>query len=85
LWAPDRLDNGGRVLEKVLMTLVIALSAALFARRARTLTELLRLGRDAPLRPRRWGHKLTQQLVVVLGQRKLLQWSLPGAMHALIF
>ncbi len=73
------------MLEKLLMTLVIALSAALFARRTRTLVELLRLGRDAPLKPRRWGPKLAQQLVVVLGQRKLLQWSLPGAMHALIF
>ncbi len=73
------------MLEKLLMTLVIALSAALFARRTRTLVELLRLGRDAPLKPRRWGPKLTQQLVVVLGQRKLLQWSLPGVMHALIF
>ena len=67
------------------MSVVIALSAALFARRSRTLLELLRVGRDAPLRPRRWGKKLTQQLVVVLGQRKLLQWSVPGAMHALIF
>ncbi|MDQ3660608.1 MAG: heterodisulfide reductase-related iron-sulfur binding cluster, partial [Actinomycetota bacterium] len=73
------------MLEKVLMTVVIALSAVLFARRARTLTQLLRLGRDAPLKPRRWEQKLTQQLVVVLGQRKLLQWSLPGIMHALIF
>jgi Fe-S oxidoreductase len=73
------------VLEKILMTLVIAAAAALFLRRCRTLWALLKLSRDTPSRPQRWGRKLMQQLVVVVGQRKLLQWSVPGAMHALIF
>ena len=73
------------MLEKVLMTVVIALSAVLFVRRGRILAELVLLGRDSPLKPRHWGRKLSEQLVVVVGQRKLLQWSLPGLMHALIF
>jgi Fe-S oxidoreductase len=73
------------VLEKVLMTVVIVAAAALFVRRCRTLWALLSLGRDSPSRPQQWRQKLSQQLVVVLGQRKLLQWSLPGVMHALIF
>ncbi len=70
---------------KIAMTLLILASLGAFAARARELGDLLRLGRDDDRRPRNWGRKLKDELVVVLGQRKLLQWSVPGVMHALIF
>jgi Fe-S oxidoreductase len=67
----------------VLLALV-ALAAGPFARRARFLASLVRLGRplertdDLPVRIQREG-------TVVLGQRKLLQRLVPGLMHAFIF
>ena len=73
------------MLYKIVMTVLIVASVAAFARRSRELSELLRLGRDEDRRPRDWGRKLRDQLVVVLGQRKLLQWTMPGLMHLLIF
>jgi Fe-S oxidoreductase len=73
------------VLEKIAMTLLILASLALFARRAKVLVDLLRLGAPDDRRPRSWPRKLKDELVVVLGQRKLLQWTLPGVMHFLIF
>jgi Fe-S oxidoreductase len=60
------------------------LALAVFSRRAYRLYRLVRLGRptdrfhDLPARLRR-------ELVVVLGQRKLLQRPGPGLMHAFIF
>lgn len=73
------------MLYKIVMTVLIVASVGAFARRSRELSELLRLGRDEDRRPRDWGRKLRDQLVVVLGQRKLLQWTVPGLMHLLIF
>ena len=73
------------MLEKILMTVLILASLALFARRARNLVQLLRLGQPDDRKPRSWGRKLKDEAVVVLGQRKLLQWTLPGVMHFLIF
>jgi len=64
----------------------LAVAGALFARRARLLLRLLRMGkppgiaRDDAVRDR-----LRQEAVVVLGQRKLLQRALPGVMHGFIF
>jgi Fe-S oxidoreductase len=73
------------VIEKIVMMLAIAFSLGLFARRSSELIGYLRLGRDDDRAPRSWGRKVKDQLVVVLGQRKLLQWTVPGIMHALIF
>jgi Fe-S oxidoreductase len=62
----------------------IAVSGALFARRAKLLVGLLRLGKpvdrtgDVPRRAR-------NEAEIVLGQRKLLQRLGPGLMHAAIF
>jgi Fe-S oxidoreductase len=73
------------VLEKVLMTLLILASLGAFAARARDLVGFLQLGKDEDRVPQDWGRKLKDQLVVVFGQRKLLQWSIPGIMHFFIF
>ena len=73
------------MLEKIAMSLLIVLSLGLFLRRARTLLDLLRLGQPDDRLPRDRVRKLKDAVVVVLGQRKLLQWTLPGVMHLLIF
>ncbi len=67
----------------VLLALVAA-AAGLFARRARLLYGLVRLGRPVD-RTRDMPVRLEREVTVVLGQRKLLQRLLPGVMHALIF
>ncbi|MDQ3766607.1 MAG: heterodisulfide reductase-related iron-sulfur binding cluster [Actinomycetota bacterium] len=61
------------------------LAAVIWMRRVARLYGLLSLGAPDDRRPSHWGRKLKQQAVVVLGQRKLLQWTVPGVMHALIF
>jgi Fe-S oxidoreductase len=73
------------VLVRALLLLALgAAAAALFARRARLIASLVRLGRpidrtrDIPARVGREG-------TVVLGQRKLFQRLVPGLMHAFIF
>jgi Fe-S oxidoreductase len=73
------------VLEKILMTLLILVSIGLFAARIRDLVGFLKLGKPDDRVPKNWGQKIKEQLVVVLGQRKLLQWSVPGLMHFFIF
>jgi Fe-S oxidoreductase len=73
------------VLERVVMTLLIAISVAAFGRRIAELVRLLRLGAADDRRPRNVLRKVKDQAVVVLGQRKLLQWTLPGVMHFFIF
>jgi Fe-S oxidoreductase len=72
------------LLRAAVLVVLLALASALFARRARWIGRLVLLGRpvdrtsDLPARLEREG-------VVVLGQRKLFQRLIPGAMHALIF
>ena len=62
----------------------LAVSGTLFARRARLLVGLVRMGKpidrsgDLPRRAR-------NEAEIVLGQRKLLQRLVPGLMHAAIF
>jgi Fe-S oxidoreductase len=46
---------------------------------------MLRLGAADDRLPRSWARKLKDEVVVVLGQRKLLQWTLPGVVHFFIF
>lgn len=71
--------------EKILMTLLILATLAAFARRARELVDFLQIGARDDRVPHNWGRKIKEQLVVVLGQRKLLQWTIPGVMHFFIF
>jgi Fe-S oxidoreductase len=73
------------VLEKILMTLLILASLGAFAYRVNDLVGLLSLGTEDDRKPNDLGRKLKDQLVVVLGQRKLLQWTIPGMMHFFIF
>ena len=73
------------MLEKIVMTLLLLASLGAFALRARDLVGYVQLGAGEDRRPRNWGRKMKEQLVVVLGQRKLLQWTIPGLMHFFIF
>ncbi|MEA2447591.1 MAG: hypothetical protein QOK47_1228, partial [Actinomycetota bacterium] len=73
------------MLERVLMTVLILASLGAFALRARDLVGYLQLGTDDDRLPRHWGRKIKEQLVIVFGQRKLLQWTIPGVMHFFIF
>ena len=68
----------------MLLASLAGVAVGLFARRARVLLGIVRLGRpvdrsgDVPAR-------LTREVAEVLGQRKLFRRALPGLMHALIF
>jgi Fe-S oxidoreductase len=73
------------VLEKVVMTVLLLVTGAAFGRRVVELVGMLRLGAADDRRPRNWGRKVKDEVVVVLGQRKLLQWTLPGLLHFFIF
>jgi Fe-S oxidoreductase len=69
---------------------VVALFAALilcgglFARRARFLVQLVRLGKPVD-RTADLGGRFRNEATIVLGQRKLLRRLVPGLMHAFIF
>ncbi|MGH2658687.1 MAG: (Fe-S)-binding protein [Actinomycetota bacterium] len=63
---------------------LVALAGGLFALRARLLYRLVRLGRPVD-RTRNVSVRVRREVTVVLGQRKLLQRLVPGAMHAFIF
>ena len=73
----------GRI-ETVALVALLVVAGAIFGRRALFLTRLVRAGRpldrtdDVPRRVR-------NEATIVLGQRKLFQRIVPGAMHALIF
>ncbi|MGH2752914.1 MAG: (Fe-S)-binding protein [Actinomycetota bacterium] len=73
------------MLEKVVMTVLLLVTLGAFAYRGRELVNLVRLGADDDRKPRDLKQKLKEQLVVVLGQRKLLQWTIPGLLHFFIF
>ncbi len=73
------------MVEKILMTVLILASLGAFALRSRDLVGYLNLGRPDNRKPINVGRKLKDQIVVVLGQRKLLQWTVPGVMHFFIF
>jgi Fe-S oxidoreductase len=66
------------------LILLFGIGAALFARRARLLARLIRVGRPSEP-PADVPRRLERELTVVLGQRKLLQRLVPGLMHAFIF
>jgi Fe-S oxidoreductase len=72
------------VVGAILISLALAAAIAIFARRTFLLYRLVRLGQPVNRfddLPRRVGLETT----VVLAQRKLLQRTLPGLMHAFIF
>src|SRR5919197_4507013 len=71
-------------LRAILLVLLVAVAGGLFARRAWLLYRLNRLGRPVD-RSGDVGRRLVRETGQVLGQRKLLQRLLPGAMHAFIF
>lgn len=73
------------MLEKIVMTVLLLITMGAFALRTRDLVGYLRLGKDEDRKPRDLWRKITDQLVVVFGQRKLLQWTIPGVMHFFIF
>jgi Fe-S oxidoreductase len=73
------------VVEKIVMSLLILVTIAAFGRRVRELVGFLQLGAPDDRLPRSLARKLKDQIVVVLGQRKLLQWTVPGVMHFFIF
>jgi Fe-S oxidoreductase len=75
---------------RIVVGLVITVVAfAIAGRRLRWLQQLAMAGQPAPERARALrehpGRGAETQLTEVLGQRKLLRWSVPGAAHALTF
>ena len=64
--------------------MAVAVAGGIFARRARLLVRIMRLGKPAP-RFDDVPQRVRQEAVVAIGQRKLLQRLGPGVMHALIF
>jgi Fe-S oxidoreductase len=74
------------------MTVGLVLTALALAITGRRLWWLARLGRSAQPAPERvaavrehLGTDIKTQATEVIGQRKLLKWSIPGAAHALTF
>jgi Fe-S oxidoreductase len=72
------------LLRASLLLALVAVAAALFARRARLIARLVRLGRPVE-RTHDLRLRLEREGTVVLGQRKLFQRVVPGLMHASIF
>jgi Fe-S oxidoreductase len=73
------------VLGKLLMTVLLLVTLVAFSRRVKDLVGYLRLGAPDDRLPKDWKRKIKDQIVVVFGQRKLLQWTVPGVMHFFIF
>ena len=71
-----------RLVIGLLMTVV---AAVLAGRRLWWLYRLLRTGQPAPGRLDGVGARIRAELVEVFGQRKLLQWSVPGLAHFFTF
>jgi Fe-S oxidoreductase len=66
---------------------IMGLAFALATKRARYIVDLLLHGRSDPIRFKyaRTPANMKQHAAKVLGQKKLLQWGLPGSLHALTF
>jgi len=75
-----------QVVSALALAAVLAVGGTLFARRARLLLALVRMGKPTGIDRRDdVGRRVRAEAVVVLGQRKLLQRLIPGLMHAFIF
>ncbi len=71
---------------RALVGLVLILGAAVFvARRVWFLVTLIRSGQPAVGRTDQVPARVETQFTEVLGQRKLLKWSVPGIAHVLVF
>ena len=64
---------------------IMGATLAIATTRIRFLVDLLSRGRPDPERFENPGAKVKAQLVKVIGQKKLFQWSWPGLLHALTF
>ncbi|HEX2902517.1 MAG TPA: (Fe-S)-binding protein [Jatrophihabitans sp.] len=71
-----------RIILTVLMTVA---TVAIAGRRILWLVKLIRSGTAAPGRGRPGGERVANDAEEVLGQRKLLKWSVPGLAHFLTF
>jgi Fe-S oxidoreductase len=71
-------------LRAAFLVLIVLAAGGLFARRARLLVRLNRLGRPVD-RSGDVGTRVAREGTQVLGQRKLFQRAVPGLMHAFIF
>ncbi len=75
-----------RIVVGVALTVIVS---ALAGRRLRWLYRVARAGQPAPERiaavRRHPGRDAEVQAAEVIGQRKLLQWTVPGVAHALTF
>jgi Fe-S oxidoreductase len=69
----------------VLGLLLTVVALAVVGRRVHFLRRMIKLGQPAPGRMDGIGQRLKDQLLEVFGQRKLLQWSVPGAAHFFTF
>ena len=67
-----------------MLAAALAVSGTLFARRAKLLVALVRLGKPVE-RFDNVPERVKNEAVIVLGQRKLLQRLVPGLIHAAIF
>jgi Fe-S oxidoreductase len=74
------------VVVRLVIGLLLTVGAlAIVGRRASWLYRLIRSGRPAPGRLDGAGARLRAEVVEVLGQRRLLKWSVPGVAHFLTF
>jgi Fe-S oxidoreductase len=73
----------------ILGLLMTAVALAIVGKRVAFLFRLITNGQPAPDRVENVGHHLGQaaksQVVEVLGQKKLLKWTIPGAAHFFVF
>ncbi|MEX2420922.1 MAG: (Fe-S)-binding protein, partial [Actinomycetota bacterium] len=77
----DTLD----IIRLVLGLAILGGGLYLAVRRIVFLARLLFVAQPMPERMAGWGEKVRYLLVHVLGQQKILKWSGPGFLHALIF
>ena len=76
----------GSIVSAIALAAALAVCGGLFARRARLLVRLVRMGKAPGIdRTDDVARRARSEAVVVLGQRKLLQRIVPGLVHAFIF
>ncbi len=69
----------------VLGLVIIVVGLGIAAHRLWTLYRIMRLGQDAPERPQDPRQAVAAEAVEVVGQRKLLKWTVPGVAHVMAF
>jgi len=71
-----------RLILGIVLTVVVGVLAGL---RIAYLVRMVRAGQPAPGRTGRWQRRVAAEGSEVIGQRKLLQWLVPGVAHVLAF